>query len=187
MHEESVTKVKKYVSKLDQDQKDIVFSTLVVTTVCLFLSILLPINSGLLLIVFVIQFLITFFLFTNPAVKKKFGKEVYKNFVLLFFVLSLACFSIYAQTKSSSKRLACIVMLWPLWRTRSILYIKKLPLSALYYENPPNATHQKVNHDHFNLHKSSSQNHSILNSPVFNHTQGNIFYITPSSTNKNNY
>lgn len=191
-----MNKSETYLSTLDQNRKDIILSTSIITMLCFFLFIFLPATSNLIVIVFAIQFVITFCFFTNRAVKhknsfidmgskKKFGKKTHKNFLGLFIVLFLVCSATYADKKTSSGFLSYIVMLVPLFFSRLILYIKNLPLSALYYGEIPKNTH-KHNYDIFSTKWDFQSRENTMTSPSYSALPGNTYHSSSSVTYNHN-
>ena len=194
-----MNKSETYFSTLDQSRKDIILSTSIITMLSFLLFIFLLATSNLMVIVFAIQFVITFCFFTNRAIKhkdsfidiiskKKFGKKTQAKFLLLFIVLFLVCSTAYADNKTSSGFFSYIVMLVPLFVSRLLLYIKNLPLSTLYYgEIPKNIhKHHKRNYYIFSTKWDFQSRENTMTSPSYSSLPGNTYHSSSSVTYNHN-
>lgn len=132
----------KWFKTLDKDQQATLISSTIVIAVAALAGMFLP--TKVMLLIFPLQFLITYFLFctkgiecsnnwcSEPKSNKRWAASTCDLFPGIGITLSML-FSAIALG-NSSKFIAIFALLCPLLVTRAIIFVRKLPLIALYAE-----------------------------------------------------
>ena len=130
----------KWFRTLDSDQKSTVVSSSIIIFIAVLAAMFLPMKM--MLLIFPLQFLVTYFLFCSKQVSCSkhwcVDEKSHKRWLLstcnLFPNIGITLNMLFAAIAfvNPSKFVAVFALLCPLLITRSIIFVRKLPLIALY-------------------------------------------------------
>lgn len=130
----------KWFQSLDHDQKTTIISSSVIIFIAMLAGIFLPVKF--MLFIFPLQFLITYFMFCSKqtaysepwCIDEKSNKRWKISSCDLFPNIGLTSSALFGAIAigNPSKFVAIFALLCPLLLTRAIIFLRKLPLDALY-------------------------------------------------------
>ena len=138
----------KWFQTLDKDQKATIISSVIIICVAVFASFFLSVKK--LLLIFPLQFLVTYFLFCTTDIKRLGHWYVDQNSNKRWLVscsitfpgttiILIVLFATIAVANPSTF-FATFALLCPLLITRTIIFLRKLPLIAMYADLLPKKT-----------------------------------------------
>ena len=132
----------KWFRTLDSDQQATVVSSGIIIFIAVLAAMFLPMEM--MLFIFPLQFLITYFLFCSKKVScsehwcidEKSHKRWYTSTCDLFPNIGITLGGLFGAIAiaNPSKLVAVFALLCPLLITRAIIFLRKLPLDALYVD-----------------------------------------------------
>ena len=142
------TAMLKWFQTLDKDQKATIVSSAIIICLTVFASFFLSVKK--LLLIFPLQFLITYFLFCTTNIKRldhwyidqNSNKQWLVSCSSTFPGITIILITLFAviAVANPSKFFATFALLCPLLITRTVIFLRKLPLIALYADLLPKKT-----------------------------------------------